>query len=99
MPDIVFARLLRRSVAAGSLQAGRGGRRRVVAGISSRSIALLNEAPPSLSPLILPHCTGLDALYDDGIGQEVTMKTGACVGAEHFRSVWTCDPRTLSIGN
>ena len=48
-------------------------------------------------PEFLPHCTGLDVLYDDGIGQEFTMTIGAGGGAEQFRSVRTCDPRALSI--
>ena len=48
-------------------------------------------------PEILPHCSCLDVLYDDGIGQEFTMTVGVGEGAERFRSVRTCDPHALSI--
>lgn len=48
-------------------------------------------------PDTLPHCSGIEVLYDDGCHQEFVMSIAGNGGAERFRSIRTCDDRTLSI--
>lgn len=48
-------------------------------------------------PEVLPGCSSVDILYDDGLAQEFTMEIAGSAGDEQFRSIRMCDPQALSI--
>lgn len=48
-------------------------------------------------PDILPHCEGVDIIYDDAENQEFVMHIRTPHGTEHFRSIRNCKRDELSI--
>ncbi|NRR31896.1 SRPBCC family protein [Oxalobacteraceae bacterium] len=54
-------------------------------------------ADASRWPEVLPHCSGVSIIYDDGQNQEFVMDINTAHGTEHFRSIRKCERAALEI--